>query len=87
MLWSTVSKAFEKSRKIPQENRPSSIALWILSVIRRVSCIVQCFSLKVDIQNVVFINKINWSVMHKFFQYFVESRKQRDGSIIVHASH
>ena len=46
MLWSMVSKAFEKSRKTPQENRPSSIALWILAVIRRVACIVECFSLK-----------------------------------------
>ena len=41
----------------------------------------------VDIQNVVFINKINKSLMHKFFQYFVETRKQSDGSIVVHANH
>lgn len=41
----------------------------------------------VDIQNVVFINKINKSLMHKFFQYSAETRKQRNGSIVVHANH
>ena len=43
MLWSTVSKAFEKSRKIARENRPSSIGLWISSVIRRVAYIVEWY--------------------------------------------
>ena len=57
-----MSKAFKKSRKIIQENRSSSIALWILSLIIyiRVACIVEVLHAKViDIQNVVFIDKIN----------------------------
>ena len=72
MLWSTVSKAFEKSRKLPQENWPSSIALCILSVIRRVACIVECFSLKPNwlTNKMLYLSMKLIRVIHKLFQYF-----------------